>query len=111
LNHTRNSCHNSKLLLNLDEVAIQKTYQFKLDTWIFNLREALHQYLECVRKEKRAVLDGTLSTLSDRMVAGYCLCSLIECTKAFAGLLTPEAKESLQNAIFQRVEKSISVWH
>jgi hypothetical protein len=86
-------------LLNLDEVAIQKTYQFELDAWIFNLREALQQYLGCVRKEKEAVLNGTLPTLSNRMLAEYCLCSLVECTKAFAGFLTLEVKESLQKRV------------
>jgi hypothetical protein len=78
-------------LINIDELSIQREYQFELDKWVFNLREALSQYLQCDPKAK--------SYFPKIELIEYYLHSLLEYTKAFVDLLTLEAKGRLRDEV------------
>jgi hypothetical protein len=78
-------------LINIDELSIRKEYQFELDTWVFNLREALSQYLQCDNAAK--------SCLSNIESMEYHLRTLLEYTKAFVSLFTREAKDQLRRIV------------
>jgi hypothetical protein len=75
-------------LIHIDELSIRKEYQFELDKWVFNLREALSQYLQCDNKAK--------AYFPKIELIEYYLRTLLEYTKAFVSLLTCQAKDQLQ---------------
>jgi hypothetical protein len=80
-------------LMNMDKFSFQEEYQTYFDSWVFNLREALGQYLQYNNPAVKCL------GLSNIEMIEYYLRILLTHTKEFINLLTDEAKAKLQEAV------------
>lgn len=82
-------------LLNLDISAIEEKYQLDMSPWVSALQDALTRY----RNYYQMPLDERPYGWSNIDLSEYHLKALLEHTKAFIYLLTPEAKSELQHYV------------
>lgn len=83
-------------LMNMDKSSFHVEHQRYLESWVFNLREALGQYLQYNNPTVKCF------GLSNVDMIEYHFRTLFQYTKAFVDLLTSEAKEALREAVLDQ---------